>query len=80
MILAACRFAGIDPCQTYFVGDHESDIKAAENAGCPGIRICRGGNALQTDICASGQSFFTTLLDAVLSIYAQSIEDFEGLY
>jgi D-glycero-D-manno-heptose 1,7-bisphosphate phosphatase len=80
MILAACRFAGINPDQTFFVGDHESDIRAAENAGCPGIRICRGGDAAQTDICASEQPFFATLLDAVLSIYSESIGDFADLY
>ncbi len=80
MILAACRFAGIGPEQTYFVGDHESDIRAAENAGCPGIRIRRGGDAAQTDICASEQPCFTTLWDAVLSIYSGSIKDFANLY
>ena len=41
MILAACRFAGIDPGQTFFIGDSDSDMRAAENAGCPGIRIRR---------------------------------------
>ncbi len=69
MILAACRFAHIDPGQTFFIGDHESDMKAAENAGCPGIRICRGSDVnLQTDVCTSGKPYFATLLDAVLSI------------
>ncbi len=80
MILTACRFAGIDPEQTYFVGDHESDIRAAENAGCPAIRICRGGDAAQTDICTSEQPCFTTLLDAVLCIYTESIKNFADLY
>jgi D-glycero-D-manno-heptose 1,7-bisphosphate phosphatase len=70
MILAACRFAGVDPDRTFFVGDHESDMQAAKNAGCPGILICRAGNATrQTDACASGEPYFTTLLDAVSSIY-----------
>jgi len=72
MILAACRFAGIDPCHTFFVGDRESDMKAAENAGCPGIRICRvGDTAAQADECAPGESYFTTLLDAVLSVFGR---------
>jgi D-glycero-D-manno-heptose 1,7-bisphosphate phosphatase len=65
MILNACRFAGIDPGQTYFVGDRESDMRAAENAGCPGIRICRGGDAPQTEFNTSEQPGFTTLLEAV---------------
>lgn len=72
MILAACRFAGIDPGQTFFIGDHESDMKAAETAGCPGIRICRS-DAPQTDVCISGTPYFGTLLDAVLSICGGSI-------
>jgi len=80
MILTACRFAGIDPGQTYFVGDSESDMRAAETAGCPGIRICRGGDAPQTDIGTSKQPCFTTLLDAVLSICTESIKDFADLY
>ena len=70
MILAACRFAGIDPGQTFFIGDHESDMKAAANAGCPGIRICRCADAAaRGDVCASGEPCFESLLDAVLSIY-----------
>jgi D-glycero-D-manno-heptose 1,7-bisphosphate phosphatase len=80
MILNACRFAGIDPDQTYFVGDHESDIRAAENAGCPGIRICRGGDAAQTYISTSEPPCFATLLDAVLCICSESIKDFKDLY
>ena len=68
MILAACQFACIDPGQTFFIGDHESDMKAAENAGCPGIRISRGATG-QADACASGGRYFATLLDAVLNIY-----------
>jgi D-glycero-D-manno-heptose 1,7-bisphosphate phosphatase len=69
MIYAACRFAGIDPGRTFFIGDNESDTKAAENAGCRGVRICRGGDAAKSDICTSAGPHFTTLLDAVLSIY-----------
>ena len=78
--LCCFRFAGIDPGQTYFVGDHESDMRAAENAGCPGIRICRGGDAPQKDIGTSQQPCFATLLDAVLCICRQSIKDFADLY
>ena len=51
MILAACRFGGIDPDQTFFIGDRDSDMKAAENAGCPGIRIRRDGDAGKDKIC-----------------------------
>jgi D-glycero-D-manno-heptose 1,7-bisphosphate phosphatase len=70
MILAACRFAGIDPSQTFFLGDQDSDMEAASNAGCRGIRICRNGDtAGQTDSRASGEFCYTSLVDAVLSIY-----------
>lgn len=69
MILAACQFAGIDPGRTFFIGDRESDMRAAENAGCSGIRICRDDNPAQTGLCAAGEPYFGTLLDAVLSIY-----------
>ncbi len=73
MLLAACRFAGIAPDRTFFIGDSDSDMKAAENAGCPGIRIYRGGDAEHQDMLNSHNRYFTTLLDAVLSIYAESI-------
>jgi len=73
MILAACRFAGIGPGHTFFFGDSDSDMVAAKNAGCPGIRICRGGDAEKQDMFNSHNRYFTTLLDAVLSIYAESI-------
>jgi len=72
MIRAACRYAGIDPGRTFFIGDNESDMKAAENAGCPGIRICRS-DILPTEICSSGAPHFETLLDAVSSICGESI-------
>jgi D-glycero-D-manno-heptose 1,7-bisphosphate phosphatase len=73
MILAACRFAGIGPGNTFFIGDSDSDMEAAENAGCPGIRICRGGDAEQQDVSNSHNLHFTTLLDAVLSIYRECV-------
>jgi D-glycero-D-manno-heptose 1,7-bisphosphate phosphatase len=73
MIVAACRFAGIDPDRTFFIGDSDSDMKAAENAGCPGIRICREDDAEQQDMSNLYNRCFTSLLDAVLSIYAESI-------
>lgn len=74
MILAACRFGGIDPGQTFFIGDRDSDMKAAENAGCPGILIRRRGEDGEgQDMSNPYNPVFTTLLDAVLSIYAESI-------
>ncbi|MGA2224361.1 MAG: HAD-IIIA family hydrolase [Syntrophobacteraceae bacterium] len=73
MILAACRFAGIGPGHTFFIGDSDSDMKAAENAGCPGIRICRGGDAEQQNVSNSHNLHFTSLLDAVLSIYRECV-------
>lgn len=72
MIFAACRFAGIDPGQTVFVGDSESDIEAAKNAGCLGVRICREKSEAP-GLLAPEKPIFKTLLDAVLSIYGKSI-------
>ena len=71
MIFAACRFAGIDPGQTFFVGDSASDILAAENAGCRGVRICRP-DIEGPDLCAFDKPHFKTLRDAVFSIYANT--------
>ncbi len=73
MILAACRFAGIVPDRTFFIGDHESDMIAARNAGCHGIRVCRSGDAEETDACVSGRPHFATLMDAVLRLYGKRI-------
>ncbi|MDR3569008.1 MAG: HAD family hydrolase [Syntrophobacteraceae bacterium] len=71
MIFAACRFAGIEPGQTFFVGDSATDILAAENAGCRGVRICRA-DSRGTGALAPVEPSFTTLLDAVLSIYGKN--------
>ncbi len=73
MIAAACRFAGIEPEEAFFIGDHESDMAAAKNAGCHGVRLCRGGVAGETDACASGGPYYTNLRDAVVSIYQENI-------
>ncbi|MGC9965413.1 MAG: HAD-IIIA family hydrolase [Syntrophobacteraceae bacterium] len=68
MIAAACRFAGIEPDQAFFIGDNESDMMAAKNAGCHGVRVCRLGVGGETDACTSGGPYYTSLMDAVLSI------------
>lgn len=68
MISAACRFAGIEPGETFFIGDSESDMTAARNAGCHGIKLCRPGVAAETDVRASGEPCYTSLMDAVLSV------------
>ena len=65
MILAAGRYFGFLPGETCFIGDSESDIEAAGNAGCTGIRVCRDG----TVACRSDKPHFTNLLHAVLSIF-----------
>lgn len=67
MILAACTSFGFLPRETTFIGDFESDIEAAENAGCAGVRVCRG----TTDTCVAGKPHFVNLLQAVLSIFAE---------
>ncbi len=68
MIFASCRFAGIDPAQTFFAGDSASDMEAAGNAGCRGVRILR----TQTDLSMPEAPGYKTLLDAVVSIYGNS--------
>lgn len=68
MIFAACRFAGIDPGQTFFAGDSASDMEAAGNAGCRGVRIHR----TQTGLSMPEEPGFKNLLDAVVSIYGNS--------
>ncbi len=72
MLFAACRFAGIKPWQTFFVGDSPSDMLAAQNAGCPGVRIVRTQGE-GTDTGSSPEFVFQTLLGAVLSIYGKDI-------
>jgi D-glycero-D-manno-heptose 1,7-bisphosphate phosphatase len=79
MIFAACRFAGVDPRQTYFVGDRESDMKAAETAGCRGIRIYRDDGDRRKDVCNSGEPYFTTLLDVVSNIYGRNKRELERI-
>jgi D-glycero-D-manno-heptose 1,7-bisphosphate phosphatase len=72
MIFSACRHAGIDPGETFFVGDSESDMSAAENARCGGVRIYRGDSE-GTGPGAPKELHFPTLLDAVLSLYGNHI-------
>jgi D-glycero-D-manno-heptose 1,7-bisphosphate phosphatase len=71
MILAACRFFGINPGETGFIGDHETDIEAARRAGCKGIRKCRNGGAPDTG--KSAEPAYFSLLDAVLDLYGGDI-------
>jgi D-glycero-D-manno-heptose 1,7-bisphosphate phosphatase len=73
MILTACRFFGIVPAETSFIGDHETDIEAAARAGCGGIRICRNGGDPGTDTCNSGEVAYASLLEAVLDLYKGGI-------
>jgi D-glycero-D-manno-heptose 1,7-bisphosphate phosphatase len=70
MIQAACRFAGVEPGRTFFVGDSITDMEAAQNAGCPGIMIRREDAAARQDISRTpAEPVFSSLLDAVLSAY-----------
>jgi D-glycero-D-manno-heptose 1,7-bisphosphate phosphatase len=73
MILAACRYLGIKPSEAHFIGDHETDMAAAKNAGCGGIRVCRHNAGGNTDTCASGAPAFASLLEAILSIYGAKL-------
>ncbi len=68
MLLAACRFAGIEPSQTSFIGDHETDMQAAAGAGCRGIRVCRGDQPHPTDTCTAGYPVHTSLLEVVVDL------------
>lgn len=73
MILAACRFFGINPGETGFIGDKETDIEAARHAGCKGIRLCRNGRAQGADTCKSAEPAYFSLLDAVLDLFGGDI-------
>jgi D-glycero-D-manno-heptose 1,7-bisphosphate phosphatase len=72
MIEAACRFARIESAETFFIGDRESDMMAAQNAGSRGVLLCREGISAATDACALGGPSHTSLMDAVLSIYGRN--------
>lgn len=69
MITEACRFAGISPDRTFFIGDSESDMEAAENAGCRGLRVCREDNAARVGVGPSGRRYYTSLMDVVSDLY-----------
>jgi D-glycero-D-manno-heptose 1,7-bisphosphate phosphatase len=69
MITAACRFAGTEPAKVFFLGDSNSDMMAARNAGCQGVRLCRGGEADEMEVRASGRPYYTSLMDAVLVLF-----------
>jgi D-glycero-D-manno-heptose 1,7-bisphosphate phosphatase len=73
MIAAACRFAGIEPQEVFFIGDSESDMAAAANAGCRGVRLYRDGASDGTDADASGKPYFTNLVDAILTIFGNNV-------
>ncbi len=70
MLFAACRFAGTGPGRTFFVGDSPSDMEAAANAGCPGVRLLRVASKETLSLPIS-EPLFPTLLQAVLSIYGK---------
>lgn len=70
MILAACRQFGINSGRTSFIGDHDTDVQAAKNAGCRGIRICR--EDADPDEChAGGAPVYFSLLEAVRDLYGK---------
>ncbi|MFZ2447145.1 MAG: HAD family hydrolase [Syntrophobacteraceae bacterium] len=70
MIEAACRLFEVNPREMFFIGDHDTDIVAAHNAGCKGVRIWRESRGqAPANIETGGGPVFTNLLDAVLSIY-----------
>jgi len=73
MIQAASRFFGINPRETAFIGDTETDIEAARRAGCKGIRLCRNGGAQGADTPKSAEPEYFNLLDAVLDLYRGDI-------
>jgi len=71
MLLAACNHFGVKIQDTFFLGDHETDIQAARNAGCPGIRVCRENEEGDLINCRGKglEPVFSSLLEAVLSLY-----------
>ncbi|MEN6440643.1 MAG: HAD family hydrolase [Syntrophobacter sp.] len=70
MILAACRQFGIDPGETCFIGDSDTDVQAAQNAGCRAIRILREG-AGPEEPRGSGVPLYSNLLEAVRDLYGK---------
>ena len=70
MLLEACRLFNFEIGHTCFIGDHDTDMQAARNAGCQGIRICRPDQGQDPKTCSSGDTpVFTNLLDAVSHVY-----------
>jgi len=71
MLIAACRFFGASPDRTYFVGDSESDIEAAANAGCTGIRLCREDCRPAAQSREFTAPSYSSLLDAVVELFPE---------
>ncbi len=46
MILKAAKELGIDPTQSWVIGDKEIDMEAARRAGCRGIKVLTNGDGL----------------------------------
>ncbi|MBC7357645.1 MAG: HAD-IIIA family hydrolase [Desulfacinum sp.] len=66
MLRAAARFYPMDLSRTFFVGDKESDLDAARNAGCRPVLLCRDGTG---GTPPAHVPVYTTLLDAVEDLF-----------
>ncbi len=80
MIFEACRFAGIEPGKTFFIGDSPSDMEAAENAGCQGIRIRRPESETAVGETAEGGKANSQRADAETSGGAKAARERAGLF
>lgn len=71
MLLEACRFLCAEPGETIFIGDQDSDIEAAKNAACRGVRVYREAVDPGQGPGKAGAPVFPTLLDAVWAVYGK---------
>jgi D-glycero-D-manno-heptose 1,7-bisphosphate phosphatase len=65
MLLATSKRFGIDLDRTVFIGDHATDVEAANRAGCSGIRVCRDPEAGGPTQCSPLAPTFPNLLEAI---------------
>ncbi|SMC17422.1 D-alpha,beta-D-heptose 1,7-bisphosphate phosphatase [Desulfacinum hydrothermale DSM 13146] len=72
MLRAAARLYPMDLSKTCFVGDKESDLEAARNAGCRPVLLHRNGTGSPEVLSraeAARVPVYTTLLDAVQDLF-----------
>ena len=68
LILAAASLYSIPLSETYFIGDRETDLLAARNAGCRGALLCREE---RTDLGIFHDPVYRNLLSAVKDLFPE---------